>query len=707
MSRLSNLVKELRRRNVFRTALAYLVLAWLILQLADILLPVFNAPPRAMQISVALLAIGFPVALVLAWAFEITTVGVKRTADVVLEESITHLAGRKLDFIVIGFLVVALSLSLFANFRPESNLEEVPALVSILIADFENETGNDLFTGVLEDTLRVGVEVARFIETYPRADARRTAQSIGDSTAETIVLDLNIASLVAIRQGVDIVVGGSISQDDDGTRVEIVGVNPITQAQIFSISDTAMDENEILSTIASIARRLRAKLGDDELSGNLSDPDPFLVTNLAAASEFVRAHDFEISRHVEEAIQHYSIAIELDPGLTRAYIGRAMSYQYLGMSKQAASDWEVILARLETLTERTRLRTLGNYYLVVSHDYEKALETFERLVERYPADSVGQNNLAVAAFYSLAFDKARVAGRKNVDRYPGRIGYKINLALFSMYASNFDEANDLAQELVLKDSQNAAAWLVVALTESMNENRLDAKSVFLQMKEMGHYGSSIAYEGLADLEIYEGDFSAAIDLLGAGISADLTQKSNETAAIKYTMLAESYIGLDDWGAALAQLENAIETGSGDASIVESALLLTDIGELARAESIAADIADELSKTRRAYSGIIRARIAQANGESVRAIDLTKSAIELADLWLARFTLGNIYLKNGHFAEAYGEFQVCEDRIGEGLSVYLNDRPTFRMIGKLQSSVEAVNSGLGASLGREMNLLVMQ
>jgi hypothetical protein len=157
MGRVSYFIDELRRRNVFRTAIAYFFLAWLILQIADILLPVFNAPTWILRIVVTLLAIGFPISLVLAWAFEITTAGLKRTEDVEIGESITHLTGRKLDFIIIAFLVTALSLSLYANFRSVPDPAELPDPVSILIADFANDTGNELFAGVLEDTLRIGI----------------------------------------------------------------------------------------------------------------------------------------------------------------------------------------------------------------------------------------------------------------------------------------------------------------------------------------------------------------------------------------------------------------------------------------------------------------------------------------------------------------------------------------------------------------------
>jgi tetratricopeptide (TPR) repeat protein len=116
MGRISQFVSELRRRNVIRAGAAYLVLAWVIVQVADVLLETFSAPDWIMQTFVGALAIGFPVTLILSWVYEITTSGVKRTEDVEVGESITTLTGRKLDFIVIGVLTVAVAMFAIERF---------------------------------------------------------------------------------------------------------------------------------------------------------------------------------------------------------------------------------------------------------------------------------------------------------------------------------------------------------------------------------------------------------------------------------------------------------------------------------------------------------------------------------------------------------------------------------------------------------------
>ena len=102
--------EELRRRNVVRVAIAYAIVSWLLLQVADVVLDNIEAPTWVFQAILQLLIIGFPVALIFAWAFELTPEGLKKEKDVDRSRSITHLTGRKLDFVIIGVLVVALVL---------------------------------------------------------------------------------------------------------------------------------------------------------------------------------------------------------------------------------------------------------------------------------------------------------------------------------------------------------------------------------------------------------------------------------------------------------------------------------------------------------------------------------------------------------------------------------------------------------------------
>src|SRR6266567_3040279 len=100
-----NFFSELKRRNVYKVAVAYAVIAWLIIQAASIFLPAFNAPQWAMQVVILILVVGFPIALVFSWAFEITSEGIKLESEIEADESITHHTGRKIVALTIVLAV--------------------------------------------------------------------------------------------------------------------------------------------------------------------------------------------------------------------------------------------------------------------------------------------------------------------------------------------------------------------------------------------------------------------------------------------------------------------------------------------------------------------------------------------------------------------------------------------------------------------------
>src|SRR5881227_3130412 len=113
-----DLFAELKRRNVCKVAIAYAVVAWLLMQVASQIFPFFEIPNWAVRLVVLLLVIGFPVAMILAWAFELTPEGIKRAEDVDLSKSVTRKSGRKLDFFIIAVLLLVIAALLFRRLHP-------------------------------------------------------------------------------------------------------------------------------------------------------------------------------------------------------------------------------------------------------------------------------------------------------------------------------------------------------------------------------------------------------------------------------------------------------------------------------------------------------------------------------------------------------------------------------------------------------------
>src|SRR5881409_2446854 len=152
---LRNFFAELKRRNVYKVAIAYAVVAWLLMQVASQIFPFFEIPNWAVRLVVLLLIIGFPVAMILAWAFELTPEGIKRSEDVHLGKSVRRKTGRKLDFFIIAVLLLVIGILLFQRLHPNVS----PAVSSspeksIAVLPFENlseDKANAYFAGGIQE----------------------------------------------------------------------------------------------------------------------------------------------------------------------------------------------------------------------------------------------------------------------------------------------------------------------------------------------------------------------------------------------------------------------------------------------------------------------------------------------------------------------------------------------------------------------------
>lgn len=670
---------QLKRRGVIRAAIAYVIGGWALVEGVGILSDAFELPDVLVPVLLVWISLGLPAVLAFSWFFDITSDGIVRTEEIEDDEELAPV-DRRVYFVIISVLLAALLLSIYGNLR---QAPEPPQSISILIANFQNEAGNELFSGIIEESLRVGLEVAPFVDSYSRKQAQVIAADIDGSEDGDLLLDT--AGLVALREGINVVVGGSVRRDGDGLVVTATGFAPADQRKLFSVSVRADTDADILTAVADVSKKLRLELGHTEKPAGAGESESFVVANLEAAAEYLKAQDLQFGRRLEEAVVHYQKAVELDPGFARAYAGLALTEEYLGRKEAATQHWQTALAGLNTLTERGQLRTLGNYYLVSQQDYEKARDTYGRLVERFPADNVAHNNLAVAAFYAMDFERALEGGREVAERFPNHSAYGANLSLYAMYASQFDAAAEAANKVIDIDPANAYANFVIAETQAVAGDLAAAEATYQKMSGFGQFAKSVAAEGLADLALYQGDVSTALEVLDSAIEAETSYGAVSTVALKHVIRVDAYLLAGDEENALSAANAALDIGGNDpAVLVPAALTFVQLGEFDRAQGIIDTLSEGFSKTRRAYAGALRAQLASAQGDSETAIDAANAAVELADLWLARFIRANVFLQANRLSDAEADVAVCQARIGEGIAAFLNDRPTLRFMSKLET-----------------------
>lgn len=178
------------------------------------------------------------------------------------------------------------------------------------------------------------------------------------------------------------------------------------------------------------------------------------------------------------------------------------------------------MANLGTMTQRERLRTQGMYYWGVSRYFQKAIETYETLVEKYPADAVGRNNLAVQYFLALDFESALREGGLALEIYPGNPVTRSNYALYAMYSSDFDTAVAEAGNVRELDPTYFKAWLPIAINALANGDFNTARGAYRSMSETGSRGASTASLGLADVELFASTVRSATVTTNGGAVVD-------------------------------------------------------------------------------------------------------------------------------------------------------------------------------------------
>jgi TolB-like protein/Tfp pilus assembly protein PilF len=388
---------ELKRRNVYKVAIAYAVVAWLLMQIASQIFPFFDIPNWAVRLVVLLLVIGFPVALILAWAFELTPEGIKRTEDVDLSESIRRKTGRKLDFLIIAVLLLVITGLLFQRFHPNVSPAVSSSLdKSIAVLPFENlsrDPDNAYFAeGIQEEILTRLAKIAD-LKVISRTSTQRYQSK-----------PVNLAE-IAKQLGVTNILEGSVQKAADQVRVNVQLVNAQSDSHLWAetydrkLTDIFSVESEIAK---GVAESLRAKLTGREEQALAVKP----TNNLEAYDAYLRGLAFEARGWFSwdplwKAVSFYEHAVQLDPDFSLAWVrlSRVDAKLYFVRAdttvarRDAAKKALENAQKLQPNSPETQL-ALGYYQYLVLRDYGLAETTFGRVREMSPGSSEAPAALA-------------------------------------------------------------------------------------------------------------------------------------------------------------------------------------------------------------------------------------------------------------------------------------------------------------------------
>ena len=442
---MSSFFSELRRRNVFKVAVAYAIVGWILVEVASVFLPGFDAPDWVFKVVMLLVILGFPMAVVFAWAFELTPAGLKREKEVDRSQSITARTGRKLDFIIIGVLAIAVVLFAVDKFaRQVEDVSEIPepadAIPSIAVLPFENrstlEEDEFFVDGIHDDLLTLLAKLGNLKviarTTMVRLDPALSIQEIGT------------------KLGVSTVVEGGVQRAGDRVRINVQLIDANTEVHIWAEKYdrelTAANVFDIQSEIATaIADALQAALSPRAQERLNTAP----TSNMAALQAYFLGKQRMVKRTstgLAEAVDYFQEAISADPDFALAYVGLADSFvlqeEYTGLpAEDMFAKAEVAIARALKLDDQlgeaytslaairgdandpdgaeTAFKTaleLNPNYPTAYHWYgiflrglgrpEEVLALFEKGVELDPLSPIINHNLAFTLFDLGRYDEA-------------------------------------------------------------------------------------------------------------------------------------------------------------------------------------------------------------------------------------------------------------------------------------------------------------
>ncbi len=600
----------------------------------------------------------------------------------------------------VAVVVIALLAGTFWFARTRAP-EEAPEPMSILVADFQNETGDRAFDSALEQALTIAMEGAGFISAYSRSSALETAEELQPGSG----LDDEMAQLISRREGIDVVLAGTLREKGSGYRVSVEALDAALETEdakpLAKASASAKTRDDVLSAVGRVASDLRKRLGDTTPeSARLAASETVTASSLEALQAYTRAQDLADANKNEEALAAYQETVELDPNFGRAYAGMGVIYTIFKNEEKTKAAYDEALKLVDRMSEREKYRTLGTYYMSVARNYEKAIENYETLIELYPADNVGHSNLALAYLNTGNVQRALEEGRLALELYPGQWADRYNYAMYSMYAGDFDTAEAEGSKVVEQVPTFELAFLPVALSRAARDDYDGTLPVFNQLAATGPYGASLASFGRADLEMYRGGFRRALEILKDAIALDEEAGSTGMLAQSYAAAAEAYLVLGETEQALEAARKAAALSSHESVLFPAALVLLRAGSVEEAEAIALDLDNRLQTLTSAYARLIEAEVAASQGEYATAIEKFRDSIERRDTWFARLLLGRLYVDRELYPEAMAELDLAVERHGEVTDVFFYDTPSLRYLPEAYYWLARAQEPIGVAEARE-------
>jgi TolB-like protein/Tfp pilus assembly protein PilF len=550
-----NFFAELRRRNVYKVAVGYAVVGWLLIQVATQVFPFFDIPNWGVRLVVLLIVVGFPIALVIAWAFELTPGGIKRT-----EEADRAYPGRSRGrawiYLVISAGVLSAGLFFLGRYTApnENKIANVPAK-SIAVLPFENlsrDPDNAYFAEGIQDEILTRLAKVADLKVISRTSTQRYKSSPNDLPQ------------IAKQLGVANILEGSVQKSQGQVRVNVQLINAATDAHLWADSfdrkliDIFAVESEIA---AKVADRLQAKLTGAEQHAISMQP----TQNTEAYQLYLRGRYFWNKRtgpDLQKAIDYFKQAIEKDPNYALAYVGLGDSYILLSGFGAARPQDSLPLAEavakkaLEIDDTLAEAHTTLGFSLCVHHfDFAGSIREFERAIQLNPNYATAHHWFGDGPLLAVGqFDRAIAEGKRALELDPLSVIITADLGANYLVARRYDEAIEQFHKAIDLDPRFYYTHWNLAEALEMKGNLREALAEYKKAVELDDDPFVLALLGQAYAKVGQRD--EALKIL-----AQLSQIGAHRYVPSYSF-AVLHMALGENDKAIEWLERSYQEGAG-------------------------------------------------------------------------------------------------------------------------------------------------
>jgi TolB-like protein/Tfp pilus assembly protein PilF len=490
---------ELKRRNVYKVAIAYAVVAWLLVQVATQVFPFFEIPNWGIRLIVLIIVIGFPIALILAWAFELTPEGLKRTesADELPKKSAPS---RAWIYVVIIAGAISVSLFFLGRYTAPNNQGRSVALPgkSLAVLPFANLSGNPenaYFAAGIQDEIITRLAKIGELKVVSCLSTQRFKTSPDDLPA------------IAKQLGVANVLQGSVQRTADEVRVNVQLVRAESDTHLWAdtfdrkLTDIFGVESEIAKTIAET---LRAKLSGSEERAISASP----TADLEAHELYLKGRylwNRRTAENLKKALNYFQQAVEKDPNYALAYAGIADTYSV--MPAYSAGSPQDCLPRAKTAAEKalelddSLAEAHASLGFVLIHYFDIAASTkeFERAIELNPNYPTAHHWYGRATLLLTGqFDHAIAEAKRAVELDPVSPILRADLGGAYMIARRYDEAIEQLRDTLQTDPEFYWAHRYLGVTLELKGATTEAIAEYQKAYELSDDPTMLAFVAHAE-----------------------------------------------------------------------------------------------------------------------------------------------------------------------------------------------------------------